>query len=59
MVAGALIALRHADVPVDVEALRRYLMGHGWSGRLIEQVAQLAERVARGESPRHMSFRLD
>jgi hypothetical protein len=57
--AGALVALRGVDVPVDREALRAYLMAAGWNGKLVGQVLQLAERVERGETPRHVSLQLD
>lgn len=57
-VAGALVALRRADVPVDGEALRAHLMAQGWNGKLIERVVQLAERVANGQTPKHRPFRL-
>lgn len=53
MVAGALVGLRRDGIGVDVEALRAHLMGFGWQGRLISQVIKLAERVDRGETPRH------
>jgi hypothetical protein len=51
--AGALVALRNVGVPVDQDALRGHLMSAGWGGRLIDQAISLAERVARGETPRH------
>jgi hypothetical protein len=51
--AGALVALRSANVPVDPHALRAYLMAAGLNGGLVDQVLHLAERVARGETPRH------
>jgi hypothetical protein len=55
-VAGALVSLRERNVGVDVEAVRAYLMEAGWSGELINQVLELAERVARGQTPRHRRF---
>lgn len=57
--AGALVALHGANIPVDGEALRAYLMSAGWNGKLIEQVLKLAERVENGETPRHRPFQLD
>jgi hypothetical protein len=48
--AGALVALRAANVPIDRDALRAHLMHAGWSGRLIDQAITLAERVARGDT---------
>jgi hypothetical protein len=56
--AGALVALRNVGVPVDQDALRGHLMSAGWGGRLIDQAISLAERVARGETPRHRHFSL-
>jgi hypothetical protein len=58
-IAGALVALRSADIPVDSEALRAYLMSAGWNGKLIGQALKLAERVENGETPRHRHFQLD
>jgi hypothetical protein len=58
-VAGALIALSTANVPVAAEGLRAHLMRAGWAGELIEQALELAARVARGERPRHHHFPLD
>jgi hypothetical protein len=58
-IAGALIALTEANVPVEREGLRAHLMRAGWSGELIEEALALAERVARGERPRHHHFPLD
>jgi hypothetical protein len=58
-VAGAFVALRAANVPVDRDAVRAYLMAAGWNGKLIEGVVTLAERVARGETPRHRRMALD
>jgi hypothetical protein len=57
-VAGALIALRDAGVPVVRDALRGHLMVAGWSGGLIDKTVELAERVASGRTPRHRTFRL-
>lgn len=57
--AGALVALRGAGIPVDREALRAHLMAASWNGKLVGQVLQLAGRVERGETPRHTPFRLD
>jgi hypothetical protein len=56
--AGALVALRRARIPVDREALRAYLMAAGWQGRLVNQTLELADRVDRGETPRHSHFQL-
>jgi folylpolyglutamate synthase/dihydropteroate synthase len=56
--AGALVALRSAEVPVDREALRAYLMSAGWQGRLVTQVLELADRIDRGQTPRHSHFQL-
>lgn len=50
--AGALVALRSAGIPVDQEALRAYLMAAGWQGKLVNQTLELSERVDRGETPR-------
>jgi hypothetical protein len=58
-VAGAFVALRAANVPVDRDAVRAHLMTAGWNGKLIERVITLAERVARGETPRHRPMTLD
>lgn len=58
VVAGALVALRAADIPVVREALRAFLMGAGWNGALVGRVLQLAARVERGETPRHKPFPL-
>lgn len=52
-VAGALVALRQAEIPVADAALRAHLMSHGWGGPLIDQVAALAGRVRVGQTPRH------
>lgn len=57
--AGALVALRGADISVNKEALRAYLMSADWNGKLIDQVLQLAERVDNGETPRHAPFQLN
>jgi hypothetical protein len=57
-VAGALIALRSAGVPVDPNELRVHLMTREWGGRLIDQTVELAERIASGQTPRHRPFRL-
>lgn len=57
--AGALVALRSAGIPVDKEALRAWLMSAGWQGRLVNQALDLADRVERGETPRHSHFQLD
>lgn len=51
--AGALIALRGAGVSVNREALRAFLMAAQWQGRLVNQVLELADRVDRGETPKH------
>jgi hypothetical protein len=56
--AGALVALRAARIPVDREALRARLMTAGWNGRLVGRAIELAERVARGETPRHRPITL-
>ncbi len=56
--AGALVALRNAGIPVDTEALRAYLMSAGWQGRLVSQVLELADRIDRGQTPRHSHFQL-
>jgi hypothetical protein len=56
--AGALVALRSAGIPVDQEALRAYLMAAGWQGRLVGQVLELADRIDRGQTPRHSHFQL-
>lgn len=56
--AGALVALRSAGIPVDQEALRAYLMAAGWQGKLVNQTLELSERVDRGETPRHSNFSL-
>jgi hypothetical protein len=53
-VAGALVALRSAGIPVDREALRAYLMAAGWKGGLVGQVLELAERIDGGETPKHL-----
>jgi hypothetical protein len=58
-IAGALVALRGASIPVDREALRAYLIAAGWNGRLVGQVLRLARRVERGETPHHTPFQLD
>jgi hypothetical protein len=57
-VAGALIALRAAKIPVAEDALRAQLMAAGWNGKLIAQVLELADRVERGKTPRHKPFPL-
>ncbi len=57
-VAGALVALREARVPVDDAALRAHLMARGWNGGLINATATLARRVVKGETPRHRPTRL-
>jgi hypothetical protein len=57
--AGAFVALRGAGIAVDTDAVRAHLMAAGWNGGLVERVLQLAERVARGETPRHRPFPLD
>jgi hypothetical protein len=57
--AGALVALRRAGIPVNREALRAYLMAAGWQGRLVNQTLELADRVDRGETPRHSNFPLN
>jgi hypothetical protein len=51
--AGALVALRSAGIPVNKEALRAWLMAAQWQGRLVNQVLELADRVDRGETPKH------
>jgi hypothetical protein len=51
--AGALVALRSANILVDKEALRAFLMAAGWNGKLAGRVLELAARVGRGETPRH------
>jgi hypothetical protein len=56
--AGALIALRNAGIPVDKEALRAYLMAARWQGRLVSQVLELVDRIDRGQTPRHSHFQL-
>jgi len=56
--AGALVALRSTGIPVDKEALRAWLMSAGWQGRLVNQALDLADRVERGETPRHSHFQL-
>lgn len=56
--AGALVALRSAGIPVDQEALRAYLMAAGWQGRLVSQVLELVDRIDRGQTPRHSHFQL-
>jgi hypothetical protein len=56
-VAGALVALREARVPVDDAALRAHLMARGWNGGLINATVTLARRVAKGETPRHRPTR--
>lgn len=56
--AGALVALRSAGIPVDGDALRAYLMSAGWQGGLINQVLELVDRVDRGQTPRHSHFQL-
>jgi hypothetical protein len=57
-VAGVLVALREARVPVDDDGLRARLMARGWNGGLINATATLASRVAKGETPRHRPTRL-
>ncbi len=57
--AGALIALRAAEMPVEPDAVRAHLMAAGWQGRLVDQVLTLAERIDRGETPKHSHFQLD
>lgn len=57
--AGALVALREAGVPVDRDALQAHLMTQNWNGELIARALKLADRVARGETPRHRRFPLD
>jgi hypothetical protein len=57
-IAGALIALSEANVPVSVEGLRAHLMRAGWQGELIENVLELARRIACGERPRHHHYPL-
>ena len=57
-VAGVLVALREAWVPVDDAALRAHLMGRGWNGGLINATVTLSRRVAKGETPRHRPMRL-
>jgi hypothetical protein len=59
VLAGALVSLREANIPLDPEALRAYLMAAGWNGRLVGQVLRIAERVERGDTPRHSAFTLD
>ena len=56
--AGALVALRNAGIPVDKEALRAYLMAARWQGRLVGQVLELVDRIDRGQTPRHSHFQL-
>ncbi len=56
VVAGALLALRSEGAYVDLEALRAHLMAQDWNGGLINDVVGLAERVARGKTPRHRRF---
>jgi hypothetical protein len=57
-VAGALIALRSAGIPVDPAELRAHLMTKHWSGGLIEQTIEVARRVADGRTPQHRPFQL-
>jgi hypothetical protein len=57
-VAGALVALRAAGIPIAEDALRAQLMAAGWNGKLIAQVLQLAGRIERGQTPRHKNFPL-
>jgi hypothetical protein len=58
VVVGALVALREANVPSDREALRALLMAARWNGKLVNQVLELAERVADRQTPRHRHFPL-
>ena len=57
-IAGALLALRDAGIPVDRDAFQAYLMHAGWGGKLIAGALDLAERVEAGRTPRHRSFPL-
>jgi hypothetical protein len=57
-VAGVLVALRAASVPVDVDGLRAHLMARGWNGDLINRAVTLARRVADGETPHHRPMQL-
>jgi hypothetical protein len=57
-VAGALVALRAARIPVDTAGLRALLMASGWNGRLVNKAIELADRVERGETPHHRPFSL-
>jgi hypothetical protein len=59
VVAGALVALRDAGVPVDTDALRAHLMQRGWDGGMVADTVKLAERVASGTTPRHKVMRLN
>jgi hypothetical protein len=36
-----------------------HFMAQQWNGNLVGRVVQLAERVARGETPRHQHFSVD
>jgi hypothetical protein len=58
VIAGALVALREARVPVEDAALCAHLMARSWNGGLINATATLARRVGKGETPRHRTFQV-
>jgi hypothetical protein len=51
-VVGILLALHHARVPMNADAMQGWAPAHGWSGRNPQRVAQYVRDINSGKRPR-------